>query len=147
MPLYILVVVSEFKKALNNDLGSIKQNRDSTISVYSSSSFNSSLNIGLWPSYYYYYYYTFFNAATSLLAMADYDFNFNTCNSTSIMRISKGDNFFTIFYFRVLIYFNINCTIGISRPFYPQSDYNIYNIIIYSSTVIRLIYKYKPNYI
>ena len=140
MPLYILVVILEFKKALNNDLGSIKQNRDGTISAYSL--LDSSLNIGIQPSY---YYYAFFNTTTSLLTIADYNFSFDTSNSTSTIRIFKRGSLLTIFYFKVLIYFNIDYITKISLPFYPRNDYSIYNIVVYSSAVIRLIYEYKLN--
>ena len=139
MPLYMLLVVLEFKKVLNNHLGSIKYNRDGIIFVYSSSSLNSSSGIG--PSYYY----TFFSTTIFLLVIADCDFNFNTSNGISIIYIFKRGSLLTIFYFRVLICFGIDCTIGIGRPSCLRSDYSIYNIVIYSLAVIRLMCEYKLN--
>ena len=141
MPLYILVVISEFKKALNSDLGSIKQRGKGIISIYSSSL--NSLSEARLQSFYYYY--AFFSTATFLLAVADYNFNFDTSNGISTMRIFKRGSLFTIFCLRVLIYFGIDYTIGINRLSYPRNDYSIYNIVVYSLAVIRLIYEYKPN--
>ena len=137
--LYIFLVVSEFTKVLNKDLGFIKYKGKSIISLLSSSLLESNSAVG-----FYYYCFTFFYIA-SLLRIAVSIFIFNASNGILTIYISRRGSFFSTLILRVLIYFSIAWIVKIGFPSILRSNYNILNTVEYSTIIIRLMYIYRLN--